>query len=164
MIYDEVREAFFDTKVCSIIFYSVPPDTFPMVALLMKHNLEDFYCDDIDVDSARIIGAGKHPLLIVHYDMPIEQDMSVDTSIRFVLNDPNETVDHQAWLYMVPGDILEQAMQEFQMLIRERDHITFSKPDEPKRSKFYSLKKGEKLASIFYAPSPLPNGYNAGSF
>ncbi|MDF1497191.1 MAG: hypothetical protein P1P90_03965 [Patescibacteria group bacterium] len=159
MDYGDVFDAFFDPRKCSSIFYSTNLTDCPMVQFLEDRGSHDYSEEELDILSVRIFGGGKHPVLIVQYEIPMPEDLDPTEAMECIMKN-SELIDFRFWFFMLSQEVLEHFLDNFSAHYRDRSAIKYHKDEEDRSAHFFEVRKGELLTSIYYTMAPLANGFH----
>lgn len=159
MDYEEVKDALFLPRLCSTLFFSCPPMAHPMLKIAALNGVEDFLnYPDQKIETLKLLGIGKYPILITEYDWKFEQTLDPVTAIQTILEQPEDQIDYQAWLFLVNKDMLLRMISAFYEALEDRADVSL-RDDEERDAIFFEVRKDENLANVFYSTAMVNHAF-----
>lgn len=155
MNYEDVRQSLFPSSLCSTLFFSCKSMAHPMLAIAKEHGADDYLNHpQQNIETLRLWGVGKYPILITEYEWPIQDDMAPLDAMHEVLTRPEDNIDYKAWLYLVNGETIVNMLSALYDILRGRSGQPFIE-NEDRVAIFFEVKRGENLANVFYSTTAI---------
>jgi hypothetical protein len=154
MDYDNVFDAIFAEGENSELFYTIDVDNTPLVSIVNSYNLEDYFVDGLELDDLLLLGAGKCPMIITHFNIVMPSGLDRDAALKFAFSDHRQ-VALRTWLYFLQLDQLDEILKKFLDSQEGREGACTGLENNQYLFE-YTTRKGEILAQVFYNPTALP--------
>ncbi|MBD3281729.1 hypothetical protein GF391_03195 [Candidatus Uhrbacteria bacterium] len=126
-----------------------------MLNIAKEHHADDFLTQTQEsIETLRLWGVGRFPILITEYEWPIQNDMAPLDAMHEVLARPEESIDYRAWLYLVNGETIINMLSSLYDTLRNRAGQPFIE-NEDRVAIFFEVKAGENLANVFYSTTAI---------
>lgn len=155
MDYDTVFDALFPENENSEIFYSIEnADQPPLVMIIEDLGLEDFFDKSWEIADLLLVGAGKCPFLITHFNLRMPRAMDREEAMAFTRT-RSEPVAMRTWLYFLDHDQMNTTLRSFMGIMETCDGTCTGLPNDQYLFD-YEIREGEILTQVFYNPTTLP--------
>ncbi len=155
MTIEQLQNVFFDSDNFSAMYYSLPRESNALQIALDSMQAMQVYINGLDMGTTLLLARGKHPLLIMRNEAPLERNYSADELIHFLSATPDDKpIQCMLWFYLLTTEQIKLTMKFLRVLFSQRNTIRLTQGS--RQSYFLSAKKDELLTQISYRPAPMP--------